>query len=32
MVHYLMSPQAGFITGPNIVVDGGMVHEMVYEE
>ena len=31
MVHYLMSPHAGFITGQNIVVDGGMVREMVYE-
>ncbi len=32
MVHYLISPQSGFITGQNIVVDGGMVRKMVYEE
>lgn len=32
MVHYLISPQAGFITGQNIVVDGGMVRKMIYEE
>jgi NAD(P)-dependent dehydrogenase (short-subunit alcohol dehydrogenase family) len=32
MVHYLISPQVGFITGQNIVVDGGMVRKMVYEE
>ena len=32
MVHYLMSPQAGFITGQNIVIDGGMVRKMIYEE
>lgn len=32
MVHYLISPEAGFITGQNIVVDGGMVRKMIYEE
>lgn len=32
MVHYLISPQAGFITGQNFVVDGGMVRKMIYEE
>jgi len=32
MVHYLISPQAGFITGQNIVVDGGMTRKMIYEE
>ncbi len=31
MVHYLISPQAGFITGQNMVVDGGMVRKMIYE-
>jgi len=32
MVHYLISPQASFITGQNIVVDGGMVRKMIYDE
>ncbi len=32
MVHYLISPQAGFITGQNFVVDGGMMRKMIYEE
>ncbi|AKO52677.1 oxidoreductase [Marinobacter psychrophilus] len=32
MVHYLVSPQAKFITGQNIVVDGGMVRKMIYHE
>jgi len=32
MVHYLISPQAGFITGQNVVVDGGMVRKMIYED
>jgi NAD(P)-dependent dehydrogenase (short-subunit alcohol dehydrogenase family) len=32
MVHYLISPQAKFITGQNIVVDGGMVRKMIYHE
>jgi NAD(P)-dependent dehydrogenase (short-subunit alcohol dehydrogenase family) len=32
MVAYLISPQAGFITGQNIVIDGGMVRKMIYVE
>lgn len=32
MVHYLISPQADFITGQNIVVDGGMVRKMIYDD
>lgn len=32
MAHYLLSDRAGFITGQNIVVDGGMGHRMIYEE
>lgn len=32
LVHYLMSPAAAFITGQNVVVDGGMVRKMIYEE
>ncbi|MBW0148989.1 SDR family oxidoreductase [Marinobacter arenosus] len=32
LVDYLISPQAGFITGQNIVVDGGMVRKMIYGE
>ena len=30
MVLYLCSDQAGFITGENICIDGGMTHQMVY--
>jgi len=30
MVLYLCSHQAGFITGENICIDGGMTHQMVY--
>ena len=30
MVLYLCSPMAGFITGENILVDGGMSHQMIY--
>ena len=30
MVLYLCSNQAGFITGENICIDGGMTHQMIY--
>ena len=30
LVLYLCSDQAGFITGENICIDGGMTHKMVY--
>lgn len=30
MVMHLCSPQAGFITGQNFVVDGGMTRKMIY--
>lgn len=30
MVLFLSSPEAGFITGENIVIDGGMTHQMIY--
>lgn len=32
LVSYLCSEQAGFITGQNLVVDGGMTRKMIYEE
>ncbi len=32
MVAYLISDQAGFITGQNFVVDGGMTRKMIYAE
>lgn len=32
MVAYLISPEAGFITGQNIVIDGGMTRKMIYED
>ena len=30
MVLFLCSDEAGFITGENIVIDGGMTHQMIY--
>ena len=30
MALFLSSKEAGFITGENIVIDGGMVHQMIY--
>ena len=30
MVLFLCSDQAGFITGENICIDGGMTHQMIY--
>ncbi|MBN2531018.1 MAG: SDR family oxidoreductase [Deltaproteobacteria bacterium] len=32
MVAYLASSDAGFITGQNFVIDGGMTRKMIYEE
>ena len=32
LVAYLISDAAGFITGQNFVVDGGMTKKMIYEE
>lgn len=32
MVAYLLSPSAGFITGQNFVIDGGMTRKMIYIE
>lgn len=32
MVLYLASDRAGFITGDNIVIDGGMTRKMIYSE
>ena len=31
LVSYLVSPAAGFITGQNFVIDGGMTRKMIYE-
>lgn len=30
MVLYLTSPRAGFVTGQNLVIDGGMTRKMIY--
>ena len=32
MVGYLLSKEAGFITGQNFVIDGGMTKKMIYSE
>lgn len=32
LVDYLISAEAGFVTGANFVVDGGMTRKMIYEE
>lgn len=32
MVAYLISPEAGFMTGQNVVIDGGITRKMIYEE
>jgi NAD(P)-dependent dehydrogenase (short-subunit alcohol dehydrogenase family) len=32
LVDYLASPQAEFLTGTNIMVDGGMTRKMIYED
>ncbi len=31
-VFYLSSPMAGFVTGSNLVIDGGMTRKMIYAE
>jgi NAD(P)-dependent dehydrogenase (short-subunit alcohol dehydrogenase family) len=32
MAYFLVSDEAGFITGSNFIVDGGMTHKMIYAE
>jgi len=29
---YLLGPEAGFVTGTEFVVDGGMTRKMIYDE
>jgi NAD(P)-dependent dehydrogenase (short-subunit alcohol dehydrogenase family) len=31
LVAWLLGPDAGFATGSNFVIDGGMTHKMIYE-
>jgi len=32
LVAYLLSPESGFMTGQNLVLDGGMTRKMIYAE
>lgn len=32
MVAYMISPEAGFLTGQNVVIDGGMTRKMIYDD
>lgn len=32
LVTYLLSPQSSFITGQNVIIDGGMTRKMIYTE
>ncbi|MFW6296718.1 MAG: SDR family oxidoreductase, partial [Halothece sp.] len=32
MALYLASDQAGFVTGANMIIDGGMTRKMIYED
>ena len=31
MAVYLLSDEAGFVTGANMVIDGGMTRKMIYQ-
>jgi len=31
-VRFLVGPESGFITGQNLVIDGGMTRRMIYVE